>query len=65
MAPISKPSRAAGYAPVAETADVTVRIEQSRRSRATAPIPPPRVPDGSSRRRNRVAARPRLQQRPT
>ncbi|MEU4212204.1 helicase-associated domain-containing protein [Streptomyces sp. NPDC026206] len=43
--------RAAGYAPVAETADGTVRIERVRRRRAAAPVPAPRLPGGSSRRR--------------
>ncbi|MGW2525349.1 helicase-associated domain-containing protein [Streptomyces sp. NPDC001617] len=34
--------RAEGYAPVAETADGTVRIEKSRPQRAAAPVPAPR-----------------------
>ncbi|WP_442814623.1 helicase-associated domain-containing protein [Streptomyces sp. NBC_01808] len=33
--------RAAGYAPVAEKADGTVRVERTRRRRASAPTPPP------------------------
>ncbi|MET8247489.1 helicase-associated domain-containing protein [Streptomyces sp. NPDC005202] len=43
--------RAAGYAPVAETADGTVRIERTQRRRAAAPIPAPRRSGGTSRRR--------------
>lgn len=39
--------RAEGYAPVAETADGTVRIEQSERRRA-AQLPPPRLPRSTS-----------------
>jgi hypothetical protein len=42
--------RAQGYAPVAETADGTVRIEQAQPRRAGAPVPGPRrgahLPDG-------------------
>ncbi|MGW0542879.1 helicase C-terminal domain-containing protein [Streptomyces griseoincarnatus] len=34
--------RTEGYAPVAETADGTVRVERPRSPRATAPVPPPR-----------------------
>ncbi|MFI8945427.1 helicase C-terminal domain-containing protein [Streptomyces sp. NPDC053750] len=34
--------RTEGYAPVAETADGTVRVERPRRHRAPAPVPPPR-----------------------
>ncbi|TQK44352.1 XPB/Ssl2-like helicase family protein [Streptomyces sp. SLBN-118] len=34
--------RTEGYAPVAETADGTVRVERPRSHRATAPVPPPR-----------------------
>ncbi|MGX1973682.1 helicase-associated domain-containing protein [Streptomyces kronopolitis] len=44
--------RAAGYAPVAERADGTVRIEKTRRRRAAVPVPGPRRPVGTSRRRN-------------
>ncbi|MFJ7414514.1 helicase-associated domain-containing protein [Streptomyces sp. NPDC098077] len=33
--------RAAGYAPVAERADGTVRVEKTRRRRAAAPVPVP------------------------
>ncbi|WDV52844.1 helicase C-terminal domain-containing protein [Streptomyces coeruleorubidus] len=43
--------RAAGYAPVAETADGTVRVEKAQRHRAVAPVPSPRPPGGTSRRR--------------
>lgn len=35
--------RAEGYAPVAETADGTVRVEKAERHRAAAPVPSPRV----------------------
>ncbi|MEI5099061.1 helicase-associated domain-containing protein [Streptomyces sp. PmtG] len=45
--------RAAGYAPVAESADGTVRIERSRR-RAAVTVPRPRRQGGTSRRRNPV-----------
>lgn len=42
--------RAAGYAPVAERADGTVRVEKTRHRRAAAPAPsPPRLP-GQRRR---------------
>ncbi|WP_433919077.1 helicase-associated domain-containing protein [Streptomyces canus] len=34
--------RAEGYAPVAETAEGTVRVEKARPRRGTAPVPPPR-----------------------
>ncbi|MFF4689231.1 helicase C-terminal domain-containing protein [Streptomyces sp. NPDC001307] len=34
--------RTEGYAPVAETADGTVRVERPRSPRATTPVPPPR-----------------------
>ncbi|MGW0610210.1 helicase-associated domain-containing protein [Streptomyces sp. NPDC002788] len=43
--------RAAGYAPVAETADGTVRVEKAQRHRAVAPVPSPRRSGGTSRRR--------------
>ncbi|MGA5561788.1 helicase C-terminal domain-containing protein [Streptomyces platensis] len=43
--------RAAGYAPVAETADGTVRVEKAQRHRAVAPVPSPRLSGGTSRRR--------------
>ncbi|WP_405698022.1 helicase-associated domain-containing protein [Streptomyces sp. NBC_01185] len=36
--------RAAGYAPVAERADGTVRVEKTRRRRAAAPVPVPPLP---------------------
>ncbi|MFE1319657.1 helicase-associated domain-containing protein [Kitasatospora phosalacinea] len=36
--------RAAGYAPVAEEPDGSVRIERARRPRAASPVPPPRPP---------------------
>ncbi|MFF2146412.1 helicase C-terminal domain-containing protein [Kitasatospora sp. NPDC058190] len=38
--------RAAGYAPVAETPDGTVRIERAQRHRAANPLPSPRLPGG-------------------
>jgi hypothetical protein len=38
--------RAEGYAPVAETADGTVRIEKTERHRASAPVPAPRAARG-------------------
>ncbi|WP_280703956.1 MULTISPECIES: helicase C-terminal domain-containing protein [Kitasatospora] len=41
--------RAAGYAPVAEKPDGSVRIEPARRHRAASPVPPPRLPGGRSR----------------
>lgn len=47
--------RAAGYAPVAESADGTVRVEPSRHRRAAAPVPHPRAPDGTSGRRGTSA----------
>lgn len=42
--------RATGYAPVAETADGTVRVEQAPRRRAAAPVPHPRPPLGTRTR---------------
>ncbi|WP_326766777.1 hypothetical protein OG978_21460 [Streptomyces sp. NBC_01591] len=42
--------RATGYAPVAETADGTVRVEQAPRRRAAAPVPHPRPPLGTRAR---------------
>jgi hypothetical protein len=39
--------RAAGYAPVAETADGTVRVEKARRHRTAAPVPSPRPAGGT------------------
>ncbi|MGW2373387.1 helicase C-terminal domain-containing protein [Kitasatospora sp. NPDC001683] len=41
--------RAAGYAPVAEKPDGTVRIERAQHHRAAHPLPSPRPPRGSSR----------------
>ncbi|MGW4803550.1 helicase C-terminal domain-containing protein [Kitasatospora sp. NPDC004272] len=41
--------RAAGYAPVAEEPDGSVRIERARRHRAASPVPPPRRPGGGTR----------------
>lgn len=41
--------RSAGYAPVAEKPDGTVRIERAQRHRAASPVPPPRRPGGWSR----------------
>nr|WP_306457890.1 helicase-associated domain-containing protein [Streptomyces sp. SA15] len=49
--------RAAGYAPVAETADGAVRVERTRRHRAAAPVPSPRPPGGAPARRD-PSARP-------
>ncbi|MDR3034121.1 MAG: helicase C-terminal domain-containing protein [Kitasatospora sp.] len=46
--------RAAGYAPVAEEPDGSVRIERARHHRAASPVPPPRRPGG---RTQRTAAR--------
>lgn len=43
--------RAEGYAPVAEAADGTVRIDGARPQRATAPVPAPRGTGGKERRR--------------
>ncbi|WP_443052921.1 helicase-associated domain-containing protein [Streptomyces sp. NBC_00184] len=42
--------RAVGYAPVAERADGTVRVEKTRRRRAAAPVPPPSPLPGQRRR---------------
>ncbi|WP_369183690.1 helicase C-terminal domain-containing protein [Streptomyces sp. Y1] len=41
--------RDAGYAPVAEKPDGSVRIERAQQPRAASPVPPPRLP-GSRRR---------------
>ena len=38
--------RAEGFAPVAETAEGTVRVEQAQRHRAAGQVPPPRRPGG-------------------
>nr|WP_308433383.1 helicase C-terminal domain-containing protein [Streptomyces alanosinicus] len=43
--------RAEGYAPVAESADGTVRVDTARRRRAVAPVPPPRESGGTARHR--------------
>ncbi|WP_345562953.1 helicase C-terminal domain-containing protein [Streptomyces plumbiresistens] len=43
--------RAEGYAPVAETAEGTVRVEKARPRRATAPVPAPRDSDGGAKGR--------------
>ncbi|MFC4517616.1 helicase-associated domain-containing protein [Streptomyces ehimensis] len=43
--------RTAGYAPVAETADGTVRIERTTRRRAAASVPRPRLPGSGALRR--------------
>ncbi|MEV0276628.1 helicase-associated domain-containing protein [Streptomyces sp. NPDC050610] len=40
--------RAAGYAPVAEAADGTVRVEKPQHRRAAAPVPRPRQPERAS-----------------
>lgn len=42
--------RAQGYAPVAEAADGTVRVDQARQLRAAAPVPAPRKAGGTARR---------------
>ncbi|MGW1286119.1 helicase C-terminal domain-containing protein [Streptomyces sp. NPDC002586] len=47
--------RAAGYAPVAEGADGTVRVEQNRHRRAVTPVPHPRAPGGASSRQGASA----------
>jgi hypothetical protein len=44
--------RAAGYAPVAEDTDGTVRVERTRPPRAADRLPPPRLPGRDSRRRS-------------
>ncbi|MGK4581865.1 helicase C-terminal domain-containing protein [Kitasatospora sp. HPMI-4] len=41
--------RSAGYAPVGEKPDGSVRIERTQRPRAASPVPPPRLPGGRSR----------------
>ncbi|MEV7776006.1 helicase C-terminal domain-containing protein [Kitasatospora sp. NPDC086791] len=41
--------RSAGYAPVAEKPDGTVRIERAPRPRSASPVPPPALPGGRSR----------------
>jgi hypothetical protein len=46
--------RSEGYAPVAETADGTVRIEKKRPHRAAAPVPTPRRAGAGADRRNEV-----------
>ncbi|MEU9620432.1 helicase C-terminal domain-containing protein [Streptomyces sp. NPDC048155] len=43
--------RAEGYAPMAETADGTVRIERPTHRRATVPVPAPRTPGRAARAR--------------
>jgi hypothetical protein len=48
--------RGAGYAPVAETADGTVRVEQTRSHRAAAPVPHPRLPGGTGAQAKRSPA---------
>ncbi|MFJ8360023.1 helicase C-terminal domain-containing protein [Streptomyces sp. NPDC093984] len=50
--------RAEGYAPVAETADGTVRVERPRSHRVTAPVPPPRRAVGGPGARSRTTAAP-------
>ncbi|MET8561994.1 helicase C-terminal domain-containing protein [Streptomyces flaveolus] len=50
--------RTEGYAPVAETADGTVRVERPRRHRATAPVPPPRTAAGGPSAPSRTTAAP-------
>jgi len=53
--------RGEGYAPVAETADGTVRIEKARPRRAAAPVPAPRgtgVRDGGRNAATRTAKAP-------
>ncbi|WP_310794270.1 helicase C-terminal domain-containing protein [Streptomyces sp. 1114.5] len=41
--------RDAGYAPVAEKPDGSVRMERAQRPRAASPVPPPRLPGGTFR----------------
>ncbi|NEA68345.1 WYL domain-containing protein [Streptomyces sp. SID12488] len=48
--------RAAGYAPVAEAADGTVRVEQTPSQRAAAPVPHPRPPGGEGAQAKRSPA---------
>ncbi|MFI1356528.1 helicase-associated domain-containing protein [Streptomyces sp. NPDC020898] len=48
--------RAEGYAPVAEAADGTVRVEQNRSPRAAAPVPHPRPPGGTRAQAKRSPA---------
>ncbi|MFE4514850.1 helicase C-terminal domain-containing protein [Kitasatospora sp. NPDC056783] len=43
--------RAAGYAPVAEKPDGSVRVERAQRPRAASPVPPPRPSGGRLRPR--------------
>ncbi|MFE4976276.1 helicase C-terminal domain-containing protein [Kitasatospora sp. NPDC056651] len=43
--------RSAGYAPVAEKPDGSVRIERAQRPRAASPVPPPRPSSGGLRPR--------------
>ncbi|MGP3634819.1 helicase C-terminal domain-containing protein [Streptomyces sp. 24-1644] len=47
--------RAEGYAPVAETADGTVRVEKTRSQRAAAPVPAPREARAQAGLRNPTA----------
>ncbi|PVE04561.1 hypothetical protein Y717_11200 [Streptomyces scopuliridis RB72] len=47
--------RAEGYAPVAETADGTVRIEKAEQHRAAAPVPSPRAARGTAGAQRPVA----------
>ncbi|MFD8707450.1 helicase C-terminal domain-containing protein [Kitasatospora sp. NPDC059648] len=49
--------RAAGYAPVAEQPDGTVRIERAHHHRAANPVPSPRPPGAGSRTRRTDAGR--------
>lgn len=50
--------RSEGYAPVAESADGTVRVERPLNYRATAPVPPPRRAVGGPGVRSRTTAVP-------
>ncbi len=50
--------RTEGYAPVAETADGTVRVERPRSHRVTAPVPPPRGAVGGPGVQSRTTAAP-------
>ncbi|WP_329585023.1 helicase-associated domain-containing protein [Kitasatospora sp. NBC_01250] len=50
--------RSAGYAPVSEKPDGSVRIERAQRPRAASPVPSPRLPAGRSRPRRTEADTP-------
>ncbi|MFE2639620.1 helicase-associated domain-containing protein [Streptomyces scopuliridis] len=54
--------RAEGYAPVAETADGTVRIEKAEQHRASAPVPSPRVARDTAGAQRPAARRKRVRE---